>query len=276
MANTSTTGKATESFGTPSTLNYIRKLHEKWVNAQQQLTKYQTNLDNLQNQKENIGNEFTRIRKAKAEAEKNLKEANTALAKIQTVVNFFRSRLEITQSMVDHAYSMALNIFEATEFVNKKGQERVEEIKTLVNEFNKVEQEDSSQQWSDIFSSSISDAGAQGVAAFTAGTKAVNAAFTAYISNQQINVRTQNYLNQFLNFETQLRNIITRLGRELALINRRFIILLSKNAAVNLQVNEMNAKVQEYEFLVAQYHAEFNAAQQGTEVLYTPANSPAG
>ncbi|MEN0005876.1 MAG: hypothetical protein AAF798_17130 [Bacteroidota bacterium] len=268
--------KTTEAYATPSALNYIRKLHDAWTNAQAQLTKSQTTLHNLQTEKKNIGDEFARVRSAQAEASKNMKEANDALEKVQKVVNFFKTRIVVTQDMTDNAYQMAVNIFEATEFLNQEGMERVEAIKKLVDDFNKQEANDTSQQWTSQFTTAIANAGAVGEAAFTASGKAVKAAFDAYLSNQQINAQTQAYLREFLIFEKQIRGVLTRLGRELALINRRFVLLLAKNDAIQVQVNELNSKVQGLEFEVAQYHAEYNAAQQGTEVTYTPPTSPAG
>ena len=274
--NKNGTSSGTEAYATTETIHYIRRLHRQWMEAQTQLTKYQTSLSNLQNQKKNIGEEFTRIRKTKADAESNLKDAKTALEKVILVVEFFESRVDTTKTMLAQGYNMALKMFEATEFVNKEGMKRVEEIQELVTGFNKKESSDTSQQWSDSLTSSITTANAQSVAAFKAGSAAVIESFKAYVSNQQINARTQYYLQKFTIYERWLRNIITRLGKELALVNRRYIVLLSNNTAIDLQVDSINQKVQELEFDVAKYHAEFNAAQQGAEYKFTPSSSPAG
>ncbi|PHN02214.1 hypothetical protein [Flavilitoribacter nigricans] len=267
----------TDEFGTPETVNYIHQLYNNWQNAKLQLKKLQGNLSILKNQKQNVGEEFTRIRKERAEAQDSLKAANTALRKVALIVSFFNSRMQQTQLMVNDATVMAQRIFEATEFVNMQGLERVEEIKQRVTAFNKGDKKnDDNEKWSDIFTSKIVDADAMGQAAFTAGVKAVKAAFAAYITNQQINRRTAHYFQKFSAFEKELRDVITRLGKEAALINRRYLVLEAKNESLDLQVDDINTKVQDWEFIVAQTHAEYNAAQQGAEYKYTPATSPAG
>lgn len=270
MATDTSSPAASEAFGTSETINYIRKLHQNWTNAQLQLTKYETALKNLQNQKKNIGEEFTRVRTDMTNAKAHLKEAQAAYDKVNIIVQFFKSRTEVAKNMVDQAYNMALAIFEATEFLNQEGLERVEEIKKLVAGYNQAQQGDSSNQWSDILTAAILDADSQGVSAFTTATKAVMAAFKAYISNQEIFTRTKNYYNKFTKYEKEIRDVITRKNKELSLINRRYVILLSKNDALELQVNDINGKVQDLTFEVNQYHDEFNAAQLSAEYKYTP------
>jgi peptidoglycan hydrolase CwlO-like protein len=270
MATDTSSPAASEAFGTSETINYIRKLHQNWTNAQLQLTKYETALKNLQNQKKNIGEEFTRVRTDMSSAKAHLKEAQAAYDKVSIIVQFFKSRTEVAKNMVDQAYNMALAIFEASEFLNQEGLERVEEIKKLVAGYNQAQQGDSSNQWSDILTAAILDADSQGVSAFTTATKAVMAAFKAYISNQEIFTRTKNYYNKFTKYEKEIRDVITRKNKELSLINRRYVFLLSKNDALELQVNDINGKVQDLTFEVNQYHDEFNAAQLSAEYKYTP------
>lgn len=270
------TQKPTDKFSTPETLNYIHQLYHNWQNTKSQYEQVQKNHSVLKVEKQNIGEEYTRIRVAKAEAKDNLKSAEEALNKVEKIVRFFKSRKSTTGEMVSFAGNMAQKIFEATEFINKEALERVEEIKEKVTAFDKKDDPKNGEQWSELFTTKIIDSDKLGQAAFTAGVTAVKAAFNAYVSNQQIHSRTINYLQKFTSFESELRGIITRLGQEQALINRRYIILEGKNEAIDSQMADLSIRLQNLEFETVQAHAEYNAAQQGAEYKYTPATSPAG
>lgn len=274
MATTNT--DINQSFDTQETVNYIRALYNQYLSSQQQLNKYQASLTNLQTQKKAIGEEYVKANADKTIAEANLTNAQVAYSKVGAIADFFNSRIATTQLMVENSYNMAIQAFEATEFVNKMALERVETINTLVNSLNNNGSTDSSQQWSDIFTAAISAASAQGVTAFNAGTQAVISTFAAYVSNQQINARTVNYYKQFAAYEKQLNDIIARLNTELDVINKRYQTLKSKNAALEIQVNEMSKKVQDWEFNVAQNLDEFNAAQQGASYTLASASSAGG
>ena len=124
------------AFDTQETVNYIRALYGQYMAAQQQYNKFQTSLTNLQIQKKAIGEEFARTDSDRSVAENNLNNAKLAKSKVETIAEFFKSRVAVTQSMVDNAYNMAVQAFEATEFLNKNAQERVETISNLVTTLN--------------------------------------------------------------------------------------------------------------------------------------------
>lgn len=286
MAKTSKSGSGKQpddSNATSETMAFIRSLHTKYDQANLKLSQLVANLSNLQIQQKNIGEEYTRARTEEKTAKSNLKQAEAALESVDTILSFFKTRKKTTEDLVNYAYDAAHAMFLSLYQLKEQGLERVEEIKKIV-----VGTETASAptaqgttdptkdvHWTQIFARTVTEADAQGVAAFNAGATAVQDVFKAYVSNQEIHARTVNYYNRFLKLEGEFRKIIHFKQNELSLIRKKFIILDGKNTVIDAQVAELTNLVAQQNFLVAQLQAEYVAAQQGAEYKYVPPTAPA-
>lgn len=281
MADTPKNGNGKQpddSNATSDTIAFIRGLHNKYTAAKLVLSQYEANLSNLQIQQKNIGEEYTRIRTDEKNAQANLDQAESAQKSVIAVVQFFQSRKITTQRLVDHSKDAAESMFQSLWQLKEEGLERVEAIMKLVVGPDGAPQQQGTEDhlhWTQIFSRSVLEADAQGVAAFNAGSKAVQDAFKAYVSNQEIHARTVNYYNRFKKLESELNTVIAYKQTEIALIRKKYIILDGKNSVIESQVSDLTGKVDNQSFVVAQLLAEYNAAQQGAEYKFVPPTAPA-
>lgn len=269
-----------DSNATTETMAFIKGLHAKYDAAKLRLAQLTANLDNLQLQQKNIGEEYTRIRTDEKIAKSHLEEAESALASVFQVLDFFRTRKKTTAALVQHSYNAAHAMFVSLYQLKEQGLDRVEAIKDIVVGKDPAsgasgDSTDASGagttptlHWTQILTRHVLQAEAQGVAAFNAGAKAVQDAFNAYVSNQEIHARTLNYYTRFAKLEGEFRDVIHFKQTELSLIRKKFIILDGKNQVIEKQVNDLAEKVAMQNFTVAQLQAEYNAAQQGAEYQY--------
>lgn len=271
--NTSSKSAPSDAYATSQTLSFIQGLYTNLQKAKSNLTQKKVRYENLKHQQNNLGEEFTQLRTFTSNAKKNLDEAKKALVQVQVIKDFFYTRKQTTSQLVSSAQSMLLNIYEATEFVGQEGAERVENILSLAKGYN-AKDTDPSTRWTEIFIQSVQTSQAKGQAALEASIKASQEAMLALSSNQAIDYRTQQYYNEFSSFEAQLSQIVGRLEKEYSILNRQMNKISIEKRALEAQLLVLNSELQVLEFEVAQYQAEYNAAQQGADYSFNEANSP--
>ena len=277
MAQNNNNNTPDDSYATSETIGFIKNLHDNYLTAKTKLAKLQAMQSNLETERKNIGEEYTRIRTEEKNAKDQLKETESALKSVVAITEFFRSRVKVTENLVNFSLTTATSMFQSLDQLKEIALERVESIKNYV--IGKDNQplpdgpaNDPSLHWTQIFAHRVTETDAQGAAAFMAGAKAVQSAIQSYVSNQEIHARTIYHHKQFQRFVEELTAIIDRKESELALIHRKYILLDSKNKIIDLQVRQINTNVLQQQFVVAQTLAEYNAAQQGAEYKYkTPA-----
>lgn len=271
--NKSSKSSPSDAYATSQTLTYIQGLYAKLEGAKSNLTKKRVRYGNLKHQQTAMGEEFTQLRTFSSNAKKNLDEAGKALIQVQTIKDFFFTRKQTTTELVNNAQAMLLNIYEATEFVGQEGAERIEQILSLAKGYNSSDK-DPSTRYTEIFIQAVQTSQAKGQAALEASIKATQEAMLALSSNQAIDYRTQQYYNEFTSFESQLRQIVDRLEKEFSILNRQMNKIAVEKKALEAQMQVLNAELQAFEFEVAQYQAEYNAAQQGADYSFKETNSP--
>lgn len=279
MATTTTSNNKTsnstpsDAYAASQTLGFIQGLYVKLQTAQSDLTQKKVRYGNLKHQQKALGEEFTQLRTFSSNAQKNLDEAKKALLQVQSIKDFFFTRKKTTADLVSSAQSMLLNIYEATEFVGQEGAERIEKILGLAKGYNSSDK-DVNTRYTEIFIQAVQTSQSKGQAALDASIKATQEAMLALSSNQAIDYRTQQYYNEFTSFESQLRQIVDRLEKEYSILSRQMDKILVEKTALETQMAVLNSELQTFEFEVAQYQAEYNAAQQGAEYSFTETNSP--
>lgn len=278
MATTTSNNKTSNStpsdaYAASQTLGFIQGLYVKLQTAQSDLTQKKVRYGNLKHQQKALGEEFTQLRTFSSNAQKNLDEAKKALLQVQSIKDFFFTRKKTTADLVSSAQSMLLNIYEATEFVGQEGAERIEKILALAKGYNSSDK-DVNTRYTEIFIQAVQTSQSKGQAALDASIKATQEAMLALSSNQAIDYRTQQYYNEFTSFESQLRQIVDRLEKEYSILSRQMDKILVEKTALENQMAVLNSELQTFEFEVAQYQAEYNAAQQGAEYSFTETNSP--
>lgn len=275
MANSNSTGgqTPTDAFATPETLRYIHGLHDKLVTAQGELRSTNTLLSNILNQQTNLNTELKSIKAEQEDVKNSIDQANSALANVELIIQFFSDRVETTTNMVQTAQNMVNDIYAATNYLNNTGMERIEKVQELVTGFNSKSTTPLDEKWTSPFATSISDAQAYAASAFTAAKKATKAAFEAYVDNLQVATRSQNYLTQFSIFQKELENFISRKKNEKALVDKRELYVNTEKSALDKRVTNAQKLQQAQELMVNQYQQEFNAAQLSAEYTYVPAKS---
>ena len=253
----------------------LKNIYDKLQAAQNQLNAYNRSLKNLNAQKNSIGSEFMDARVALKTAQTNLNDAQKAYDQVTIIKTYFEGQLKFTTNLVMYSQKMALQIFEATDFLRSRAIGQVQEVQTLVNNQNSTSSNDPTEQWTPTFTGAVSDANALAINAFDKSSKAVLDAFQAYISNQQIQQRTNQYYTTLSQYQTELDGILTRMKNEHNLVEINYLTIRVKNDAIQIRVNEMAGNVSALEFEVAQLKAEFQAAQQGAEFKFTPPTSTA-
>lgn len=258
----SAASQADNSYATSQAVQYIRNLQASLQRTNSRLDKVQASYTLAASRQSNTNTEFQEATSEEAQARTNLAEAMDARTKLETVTDFFKTRQMVTTEMIGYAKQMAQSMFDAMQYLGREGVQRVEDIMTAVDDFNK-KTDNTASQWTPLFIDKVRAASSKGSVALKAAYTAVNAAFEAYVSNLKINYRAQQYFLQFRNLSAELSKIIDRLSREHTLARTKLTVLTGQKLAVDRQVEQLSDSLQDLQFEAAQLQAEYTAAQQG-------------
>lgn len=262
MADTNNTGSINDAYATSQTIDFIDNLKTKLADAKSNLSQKQMKLNNATATKNTLSNQYTSSQAAATLAQSSLEEAEKAQKQIDIISGFFAKRMQITSEMVQTATVTAIKMYEATEFVGKRGLDRIEDILNIVIEYNKKDTNPST-QWTNPFISSVQVASAKGQTALNTSTKATKDAFMTLVSTLQIDSRTKSYYQQCQSYQSMMINLISRLSSEYILLKVKADNINQKLEEVELKLSLLETETQKASFAVAQLQAEFTAAQKG-------------
>lgn len=254
---------------------------QKYINSLYQAL--QTATSNYQTQNTILTNNLNQQKKVTAKQAtadalyqrllQNLKNANTAEDNVKKVTQFFAKQQTAVMNMVENAKEMSTSAYESLYFLVKQGKGRIDAINNIMQQDNKdFEDKKNSQNppasnvptpWISTVLNTVGKAQASGAAAITAGQKAVESAFKAYISNQTIYYRTTSYLNSFTDFQKQLKELQDRLIQETSLAKYQSDLLDAQVKAINERVTTLQELTQSKKTLMDEAQKRYDAAQQG-------------
>lgn len=262
MADTNTSSGVNDSYATTQTIDFIDGLKTKLADANSILSQKQMKLTNANSTKATLSDQFSSAQASAALAKGSLDEAEKAQKQIDIIATFFSQRMKVTSQMVVTATNTAVKMYEATEFVGKRGLDRIEDILSTVLEYNKKDTNPST-QWTNPFISSVQVASAKGQTALLASAKATKDAFKTLVSTLQIDSRTKNYYQQCQDYQKMMVKLVNRLSSEYVLLKVKADNLNQKLEEVESRLSLLNREVQTASFIAAQLQAEFTAAQKG-------------